>query len=175
MDETSNLTKYYLGRKYVYDTIDYNSEGPKSTLVGEDSILKGIEVVWRTYHILNSTVPPCLENDQLGSALVYCLDGNVKGKLIPLRIVGSFFQFIPARIGQNAALDDAVSCLCAIYRGHSATPYSMHKEARKSYVRALSSLQTCLNDDAVQMEAETLCASIVLQICEARLTYALDF
>ena len=159
----------------MYDTIDYNPEGPKSTLVGEDSILKGIEVVWRTYHTLNSTVPPCLESNQLGSALVYCLDSKVKGELIPLRIVGSFFQFIPARIGRNAALDDAVSCLCAIYRSNSATPYSMQKEACKSYVKALSSLQTCLNDDAVQMEAETLCASIILQLCEARLTYALDF
>lgn len=175
MDETSNLTKYYLGRKYVYDTIDSNADGTELTLVGEDSILKGIEVVWKTFHILNSTVPPCLENNNLGLALVYCLDSKVKGELIPLRVVGSFFQFIPARIGRNAALDDAVSCLCAIYRNNPATPYSMHKEACKSYVKALSSLRTCLNDDAVQTEAETLCASIVLQICEARLNYTLDF
>ena len=181
MDETSNLTKYYLGRKYVYDTIDSNSEGAESRLVGESSVVKGIEVVWKNFHILKShdpaksKVPPYLENNQLGSALVYCLDSKVKGELIPLGIIGSFFQFIPARIGRNAALDDAVSCLCAIYRSNPATPYSMHKEACKGYVKALSSLQTCLNDDAVQTEAETLCASIVLQICEARLTYALDF
>lgn len=180
MDETSNLTKYYLGRKYVYDTIDPNSEEAVSTLVSEDSILKGIEVVWKTFHILNShtpaksTMPPCLENNQLGSALVYCLDSKVKGKLIPLRVVGSFFQFIPARIGRNAALDNAVSCLCAIYRGNPATPYSMHKEACKSYVKALSSLRACLADHAVQTEAETLCASIILQICEACVNHALD-
>ena len=170
-----------MGRKYVYDTIDSNSEGAESTLTGGDAILKGIEVVWKTFHILNShtpaksTVPPCLENNHLGSALVYCLDSKVKGELIPLRIVGSFFQFIPARIGRNAALDDAVSCLCAIYRGNPATPYSMNKEACKSYVKALSSLRACLDDAAIQMEAETLCASIVLQICEARLKYASNF
>ena len=165
----------------MYDTIDSNSEGAESTLVAGDAILKGIEVVWKTFRILNSnmpaksTVPPCLENNQLGSALVYCLDSKVKGELIPLRVVGSFFQFIPARIGRNAALDDAVSCLCAIYRGNSATPYSMHKEACKSYVKALSLLRACLNNDAVQTEAETLCASVVLQICEARLDYAMSF
>ena len=166
----------------MYDTIDPNSEEAESTLVGGGSILKSTEAVWKTFHIPNSytpaaksTVPPCLENNLLGPALVYCLDSKVKGELIPLRIVGSFFQFIPARIGRNAALDDAVSCLCAIYRGSPATPYSMHKEACKSYVKALSSLRACLDDDAIQTEAETLCASIVLQICEARLNYALNF
>ena len=175
------MTKYYLGRKYVYDTIDSHSEGAEATLVGEDSTLKGIEVVWKTFHILNShtpaksTVSPCLESDRLGSALVYCLDSKVKGELIPLRVVGSFFQFVPARIGRNAALDDAVSCLCAIYCSNPATPYSMHKEACKSYVKALSSLRACLDDDAIRREAETLCASIVLQICEARFNYALNF
>ena len=157
----------------MYDTIDPNSEESDSTLVVENSILQDIEVVWKTFHILNShtpaksMVPPCLEDNQLGSALVYCLDSKVKGELIPLKVVGSFFQFIPARLGRNEALDDAVSCLCAIYRGNPATPYSMHKETCKSYIKALSSLRACLKDDGIQTEAETLCASIVLQICEA--------
>ena len=165
----------------MYDAIDPSSEGAESTLSGDNSILKGIEVVWKSFHILKthtptkSTVPPCLENNQLGSALVYCLDSKVKGELIPLRVVGSFFQFIPARIGRNAALDDAVSCLCAIYCGNPGTPYSMHKEACKSYIKALSSLRACLDDDAVRTDSETLCASVVLQICEARLKPTFDF
>lgn len=175
MDETSRLTKYYLRRKYVYDAIDFDPEEAESTLVDEGSTLNGIEVVWKTFHILNSnvlaksTVPQCLENNRLGSALVYCLDSKVKGALIPLRIVGSFFEFIPARLGRNTALDDAVSCICAIYSGNPATPYNMHKEVCKSYVKAISSLRACLDDEAVRMESETLCASILLQICEVRL------
>ena len=60
MDETSRLTKYYLRRKYVYDATDLTYEEAESTLVDEDSTLNGIEVVWKTFHILNSnksTVP----------------------------------------------------------------------------------------------------------------------
>lgn len=162
----------------MYDAIDFNSEEAESTPVDEDTTLNGIEVVWKTFHILNSarsTVPQCLENNHLGSALVYCLDSKVKGALIPLRIVGSFFEFIPARLGRNAALDDAVSCLCAIYCGNPATPYNMHKEVCKSYVKALSSLRACLDDDAVRTESETLCASILLQMCEVRLIYVFNF
>ena len=178
MDETSKLTKYYLRRKYVYDAIDLDSEEAESTFVDEDSTLNGIEVVWKTFHILSSsksTVPQCLENSRLGSALVYCLDSKVKGALIPLRIVGSFFEFIPSRLGRNTALDDAVSCICAIYCGNPATPYNMHMEVYKSYVKALSSLRTCLDDDATRMESETLCASILLQMCEVCLILNLDF
>ncbi|KAK0510943.1 hypothetical protein JMJ35_006495 [Cladonia borealis] len=172
VDETSRLTKYYLRRKYVYDAIEFDSEEAESTLVDEDSTLNGIEVVWKTFHILNSnalaksTVPQSLGNNRLGSALVYCLDSKVKGGLIPLRIVGSFFEFIPARLGRNTALDDAVSCICAIYCGNPVTPYNMHKEVCTSYVKALSSLRTCLDDDAARMDSETLCASILLQMCE---------
>ena len=164
----------------MYDAIDYNSEEPESTLDGEDSTLNGIEVVWKTFHILNcnalskSTVPQCLENNRLGSALIYCLDSKVKGALIPLRIVGSFFEFIPARLGRNTALDDAVSCICAIYCGNPTTPYNMHKEVCKSYVKALSSFRACLDDDDVRTEPETLCASILLQMCEVRLFYVLN-
>ena len=162
----------------MYDAIDSNSEESESTLVDKHSILNGIEVVWKNFHILNSTestVPQCLESNHLGSALVYCLDSKVKGALIPLRIVGSFFEFIPARLGRNAALDDAVSCLCAIYCGNPATSYNMNKEVCKSYVKALSSLRACLVDDAVRTESETLCASILLQMCEVRLIYVLSF
>ena len=164
----------------MYDAIDINPEEAESALVDEDSTLNGIEVVWKTFHILNSnalaksTVPQCLENNRLGSALVYCLDSKVKGALIPLRIVGSFFEFIPARLGRNTALDDAVSCICAIYCGNPTTPYNMHKEVCKSYVKALSSLHTCLDDDAVRTESETLCASILLQMCEVRLIHVLS-
>ena len=165
----------------MYDAIDANCEEAESTLLDEDTTLDGIEEVWKSFHIRNSyrtaksTVPQCLENNHLGSALVYCLDSKVKGALIPLRIVGSFFEFIPARLGRNAALDDAVSCVCAIYSGNPATPYNMHKEVCKSYVKALSSLRTCLDDDAVGTESETLCASILLQMCEVRLIYVLSF
>lgn len=109
-----------------------------------------------------SAIPRYLESNPLGSSLVYCLESKVKGKLIPLWLVGSFFQFVPARMGRNVALDDAVSCLCGIY----CSSYNYHSGIYQNYVKALSSLRGCLNDTSLRMESETLCASILLQMCE---------
>jgi hypothetical protein len=176
--------EHYAGRKYVYDAIDLNLEEAYSRYADEDMRLDGI-VVWKNLHFLHgshyetdkthakSEVPRYHETNRLGSTLVYCLESKVKGTLIPLRLVGPFFEFIPARLGHNAALDDAVSCLCAIYCGAPSTPYNFHKEIYQSYVRALSSLRGCLSDTSLRMESETLCASILLQICEVSFVHAL--
>ena len=165
----------------MYDVIDMNLEEAYSRHVNEDIERDGtVEVSKKVYfprdlgHQIDATraeseVPRCHENNRLGSALVYCLESKVKSTLIPLRLVGSFFEFIPSRLGRNAALDDAVSCLCAIYCGTPSTPYSVHKGIYRGYVRALSSLRGYLIDPSLRMESETLCASILLQMCEVSL------
>ena len=102
----------------------------------------------------------------MGSALICCLNSNVKRNLLPLRLAGSFFEFIPSRLGRNVALEDAVACLCAIYRETTLIQYHLHKDFRGKYVQAMSSLGRCLNDCALAMEPETLCASILLHYCE---------
>lgn len=128
-----------------------------------------------TYSITyKSEIPrPCAHNG-LSSAVVYCLDAPVQGTLVPLRLIGSYFEFIPARLGRNAALDDTVSCLCGIYCGSPSVPYHMQIELYKSYVRALSSLRSCLSNTSLQMEPETLCASILLQLCEVSVHHAIN-
>ena len=172
MDETPRLAEHYAHRHYVYDEID---QAPQNNSDKVDSAV----VVWSPNSLHGSqynnnrkraalTVPRCLESNPLGSSLVYCLDSKVKGTLIPLWLVGSFFQFVPARMGRNAALDDAVSCLCGIYQ----SPYNFHMGIYQSYVRALSSLRGCLGDTSLRMESETLCASILLQMCEVSVTHA---
>lgn len=103
-------------------------------------------------------VPRYLESNPLGLSLVYCLESKVKGTLVPLWLVGSFFQFVPARMGRNAVLDNAVSCLCGIY----CSPFNSHTGVYQNYVRAVSSLRGCLSDTSLRMESETLCASIML-------------
>lgn len=124
--------------------------------------------------LVKSEVPRHLDINPLGTALVYCLESKVRGMLIPLWVIGSFFQYIPARLGRNRALDDVVSCLNEIYCGTSAVLYNMHKRIYRSYIRALSSLRHCLDNTILQMESETLCASILLQMCEVRFIYAID-
>jgi hypothetical protein len=141
----------------------------------------GAVAVWENMHgshcgidkaYVRFEVPRYLGINRLEPALVYCLGSNAKGALIPLRLVGSFLEFIPARLGRNAALDDAVSCLCAIYRSSSSIPYNLHRTIRQSYVKALSSLRVCLSDASLQMKSETLCASILLQLCEVSVVLA---
>ena len=172
VDEAPRLAEHYSRRRYVYDDIDQGLQ--------EDSVsLDGAVEVWKTSqstHVSkNSTyeqratleVPRYLESNPLGSSLVYCLESKVNGTLIPLWLVGSFFQFVPARMGRSVALDDAVSCLCGIY----SSPYSFHAGIYQGYAKALSSLRGCLSDDSLRMNSETLCASILLQMCEVSIVH----
>lgn len=128
---------------------------------------KNLSASHRSYQVTSkgcatSEVPRWLETNHLGSSLVYCLESKVEGTLIPLWLVGSFFQYVPARIGRNAALDAAVSCLCEIY----CSPYSFQVSTYQKYVTAISALRGSLCDTSLQMESETLCASILLPMCE---------
>jgi hypothetical protein len=189
VNETRRVAEHYAGRKYVFETSDLSSEEASSRHSHEGMGLDRMMTVWQSGHFQHgshlhyrtnqmrtmSEVPRYLETNRLGSALVYCLDSPVKGTLVPLRIVGSFFEFVPARLGRNAALDDAVSCLSAIYCGAPSTPYSFHKGIYQSYVKALSSLRTCLSDNSLRMESETLCASVLLQMCEVSFVLAWQF
>ena len=173
MDEGPRLAEHYARRQYIYDDIHHDLQ--------EDSVKFDFAViVWKnpssphgSHYSTNkervtSEVPRYLESNPLGSSLVYCLESKVKGTLIPLWLVGSFFQFVPARMGRNMALDSAVSTLCGIY----CSPYKLHAGIYQSYVRALSSLRGCLSDTSLRMESETLCASILLQMCEVSCDHA---
>lgn len=113
-----------------------------------------------------SSVPPYIDANPLATAFVYSLDSNVAGKLFPLRLVGSFFEFIPARLGRSAALDGAVECICSIYSKALPAPHEISKDIYQKYAKAIASLRTCLDDPTLRMESETLCASIILQLCE---------
>lgn len=173
VDEAPRLALHYAERKYIYDDIDRTLHKDSMRCDATVTLLPNSNSPRDShYNTLNeratSEVPRYLESNPLGSSLVYCLESKVKGNLIPLWLVGSFFQFVPARMGRNAALDDAVSCLCGIY----CSPHGIPAGIYQSYVRALSSLRRYLSETSLQMESETLCASILLQMCEVSLVHA---
>ena len=164
MDEAPRLAEYYANRQYIYDDVDESL--PKDSMKSNGTV-----TIWNNTtnkRCTMSEIPRWLETNYLGSSLVYCLESKVEGTLIPLWLVGSFFQYIPARIGRNAALDAAVSCLCDIY----CSPYNFPVGIYQKYGKAISSLRGCLSDTSLQMESETLCASILLQMCEVGLFHA---
>jgi len=86
--------------------------------------------------------------------------------LFPLKSHGDFYDFIPSRLGRNLALDDTISCLCGIYADTLTNNPTTSEIAIRRYAKSLSSLRTCLEEPQLRTESETICASIVLQLCE---------
>ena len=173
MNEAPRLAEHYAQRQYIYDDIDDNLHEDSTRSDGAMTVWEYHKYSRGSHYSTNkkytlSEVPRYLESNPLGSSLVYCLESKVKGTLIPLWLVGSFFQYVPACMGRNTALDAAVSCLCEIY----CSPYHSPSSIYQSYAKALSSLRGCLSDTSLHMESETLCASILLQMCEVSFVHA---
>lgn len=78
---------------------------------------------------------------------------------------GGFLEDIPRRLGTSEALDASVD---AVVTAHS--HFSVHKsvsvEALKKYSHALSKLRTYLDDPPKARAPETLCAVMILLICQ---------
>ncbi|KAH7336442.1 hypothetical protein BKA65DRAFT_34098 [Rhexocercosporidium sp. MPI-PUGE-AT-0058] len=156
VDEVPRLEEHYTNNKYVLDVVD--SKLPETAI---EKLRHERVVMWET-----PPVPRYINPNPAGSAFVFCLGSNVTDRLFPLRLVGSFFQFIPARLGRNSALDDAVECICSIYSRAPPAPNEVSRGTYRDYAKALASLRACLDDPIMRMESETLCASIILALCE---------
>ena len=106
------------------------------------------------------------KHDHTGAFLAHMLDDPKSQALLPLTSIGTFFCFIPSRIGRNLALDDAMSCLCGIYIDTLTDKPTNSESAFRRYAKSLNSLQVCVKQPQLRRESETICASIILQLCE---------
>ena len=171
MDEAPRLAEHYARRRYIYDDTHQNLQEDTVSFDSQVIVWNHLHSLHASHHIPNGNrvaleIPRYLESNPLGLSLVYCLESKVEGRLFPLWCIGSFFQYVPARIGRNPALDDVVSCICGIY----SSQYSFNEGIYQKYATALSSLRGSLSDTSLQLESETLCASILLQMCEVSLS-----
>ena len=99
--------------------------------------------------------------------LTYILtDSNCNNNLSP-QATGTFFPFVPCRLGVNKALDAAVYCLWHAYCDFSRVGHAQ-KNTLKAYGKGLGTLRGIIDDSASQTNSETICASIVIQYCEVR-------
>ncbi|KAK6599123.1 hypothetical protein H4I96_08327 [Botrytis cinerea] len=167
MNETPRLKKLYSRKKYIFESDDTSPDA----MSPEKSMLSPTEYgsdmfLFEDFQVVSLEVPRFHDNNPLATKLMYCLGCKVKGNLLPLWLSGSFFQYIPGRLGHNIALDDAISCVCSLYCDRSSNEYTKSNAIYRNYVRALSSLQKCLTEENVCLQSETLCASILLQMCE---------
>lgn len=77
-----------------------------------------------------------------------------------------FFMFeIPRRMNENEALDTAVNALICSHSNFCASK-EVSVETLSSYARALRSLRHCLDDPDKASQTETLCAVMLLLICQ---------
>ncbi|KAF9696392.1 hypothetical protein EKO04_005418 [Ascochyta lentis] len=84
-----------------------------------------------------------------------------------MSVFGPFIQEVPARLGHNAALDAAVAVLI---NAHTSLMYKKTSNDIVSinlYLRAIRTLQGCLEDPQEGMSTNTLCASVLLGLVEA--------
>ncbi|KAF3406973.1 hypothetical protein DPV78_001789 [Talaromyces pinophilus] len=77
-----------------------------------------------------------------------------------------FFMFeIPRRMNENEALDTAVNALICSHTNFCSRK-EVSVETLSSYSRALRSLRNCLDDPDKASQTETLCAVMLLLICQ---------
>lgn len=72
---------------------------------------------------------------------------------------------IPRRMNENEALDTAVNALICSHSNFCARQ-AVSAETLSSYSRALRSLRYCLDDPGKASQTETLCAVMLLLICQ---------
>jgi hypothetical protein len=170
--ENLRLADYYRKKRYVYEEIepwarvaspetDIESDLRRREIVGARLIkFEGPGQRVCTYASVSSG------NDTLVSQLLYYMVNSKSQALLPLQTYGTFFQFIPSRLGCNQALDSAVSCLCGTFSDSLREVRDPSRHVLRQYSQGLRSLRACLDDSDLRFQAETLCASIILHLCE---------
>ncbi|KAL1963335.1 hypothetical protein VTN77DRAFT_8456 [Rasamsonia byssochlamydoides] len=175
VDETQQLASQYRQKRYIFEDMTTPPTGTVRDLLPSDDPQpqsgSGFSS-YEEYHLGDKLFfvgifrALTTENDRNGAFLMHIVENAQSQLVFPLRSHGSYFRFIPARLGRNLALDEAVSCLCAMYDYALVKTASSRRLATRRYVRSLEALRCCLQDMQLRLEPETICASILLQLCE---------
>lgn len=150
VDETTSTANIYGRQRYALEEIDVQSSFWSS----------GREIVWP----LNPHA----------SVLAYILDDPRCRTIFPLASHGTFYYEIPSRLGCNGALDSAVACLCSAYIETLRVSSIASPTVIRGYMRSLQALRIALDNARFKFEPETLCASIVLQVCEVCVLFTMN-
>jgi hypothetical protein len=168
--EDSRLAAYFSKKKYIYEYEEIERASPEAgsnSLHRQETAHRNLSVespaAGRSTQILAALSS---RNDKLVTQLLYHMTSPKSQALLPLATYGTFFQFIPSRLGRNRALDASVACLCGTFSDSLLDNQGPSRHVLHQYSQALYSLQVFLDDSDLRFQAETLCASIVLHICE---------
>ncbi|XP_014558518.1 hypothetical protein COCVIDRAFT_24973 [Bipolaris victoriae FI3] len=109
--------------------------------------------------------PSPSQDQQLAHALIAATRTGSAGHR--MSVFGSFIQEVPARIGHNPALDAAVTVLVNVHTSLVYKKAANEIVSPELYIRAIKTLQTCLEHPQLGLSPETLCASVLLGLVEA--------
>ncbi len=107
------------------------------------------------------SLPTVPSNSPLLIQLVNHIDGT-KPPGIKINNLGSFFPFIPQRLGHCRALDDAVQCICTAYSALLRSNGAVIGQDRREYYQALRSLRLACQDKNDVLSSNVLCAAVLL-------------
>ena len=79
---------------------------------------------------------------------------------------GPFLEHVPQRLGKSAALDAAAKVIVAAHSSHCASRRRVTPNILVDYSRALTQLRLALDDVVTAQSPETLCAIMLLLICQ---------
>ncbi|KIY02498.1 uncharacterized protein Z520_00963 [Fonsecaea multimorphosa CBS 102226] len=166
VDENGPLALHYRHKKYIFKDVDPSELAGDEGTAFQGVLINGKSIALKA--ISQTTIEWSLASphDQLRSTLCYILDEPQNRHAFPIKSHGRFYAMIPARLGRNTALDDAASCLCGIYVDSLRSTQPPSEECLRLYARSLRSLRKSLDIQHTRAQAETICASIIMQGCE---------
>ena len=89
-----------------------------------------------------------------------------------MSVFGPFIHEVPARIGHNAALDAAAAVLVSVHTSLVHEKTANEIVSPELYIRAIKTLQACLEQPQLGMSVNTLCASVLLGLVEVSIYMA---
>lgn len=134
---------------------------------------KPVQKRWQQRSVTKSLSPPKSpflrqpspsQHHELARALIAATTTGSVG--VRMSVLGPFVREVPARLGHNPALDAAVAVLVNAHISLIQRKTALEIVSPQLYLRAIRTLQTCLEDAQEGMSSNTLCACIILSLVE---------
>lgn len=109
-----------------------------------------------------STIAP----DRLLGELVHIISLSTSLKYNFIYAYGGFLMRVPQHLGINEALDASTEAVIYAYTDFCRGSQKIAPRTLMLYTRALAALRLCLNDSGKACASETLCAVMILMVCQ---------
>ncbi|KAF4976797.1 hypothetical protein FZEAL_6578 [Fusarium zealandicum] len=154
--------------KFKVQTIEIGTDNPQ-TLTEEETTTSSSDSQSQSsssppWTIQTLVRVPSNPTNTITSALISRLE--ITDLRYDLTCYGDFLRHIPARLGQNEALDASADAFATAFSMlHKCQGYQSIAGLTK-YVHALKSLRSCLSDPRKARTPETMCAIYLIMICQ---------